>query len=133
MLTPRFFASWPEMAACCAGALDPDTERSLDAYATDIGLAFQVRDDILDVEASTHDLGKTAGADAARSKPTYPSILGLKAAKARAEELKLSACGHLSVLGSRASVRVPEDDHIAASRRREGTGGEGCYEGRGRE
>ena len=47
----------------------------------DIGLAFQIQDDILDVEGSTEDLGKTAGADAARDKPTYPSVLGLETAK----------------------------------------------------
>ncbi len=74
------------LAAACAPGLTADEWEALDGYSQDIGLAFQIQDDILDVEGSTEDLGKTIGADAARAKPTYPSVLGLEAAKTRARE-----------------------------------------------
>ena len=67
-------------------------------------LAFQIQDDILDVEGSTEEIGKTRGADAARAKPTYPSVLGLEAAKIRARELKLRACERLVPLGEGSRV-----------------------------
>jgi farnesyl diphosphate synthase len=92
------------MAAACAKDLPTAARESLDAYAQDIGLAFQIQDDILDVEGTTQNLGKTVGADAARAKPTYPSILGLEAAKERAQVFKRRACEHLGVLGKRGQV-----------------------------
>jgi farnesyl diphosphate synthase len=94
------------LAAACAPGLSVAEWDALDGYAQDIGLAFQIQDDILDVEGSTQDLGKTIGADAARAKPTYPSILGLERAKARAQDLKARACRRLSALGERAEVLV---------------------------
>lgn len=60
---------------------------ALDAYASAIGLAFQLRDDLLDVEQSTAVLGKTAGADQARNKPTAVSVSGVAATRARLEQL----------------------------------------------
>ena len=59
------------------------------------GLAFQVQDDILDVESDTQTLGKRQGADIARDKPTYPALLGLDAAKAYALELRDQALAAL--------------------------------------
>jgi geranylgeranyl pyrophosphate synthase len=56
------------------------------------------------VEGNTEDIGKTAGADAARDKPTYPSVLGLAAAKSRARELKRRACDRLALFGGRADI-----------------------------
>ncbi|MEZ5673415.1 MAG: (2E,6E)-farnesyl diphosphate synthase [Thiotrichaceae bacterium] len=61
--------------------------QQLDAYAKCIGLAFQIQDDILDVEASTDILGKTSGADQAHDKPTYPNIIGLQESKQLAQRL----------------------------------------------
>jgi geranylgeranyl pyrophosphate synthase len=92
------------MAAACADGLHPGAREALDGYAQDIGLAFQIQDDILDVEGTTQNLGKTVGADAARAKPTYPSILGLEAAKQRAQVFKHRACEHLAILGARGEV-----------------------------
>jgi len=92
------------LAAACASDLTTDEWGALDAYSQDIGLAFQIQDDILDVEGSTEDLGKTIGADAARAKPTYPSVLGLEAAKTRARELKRRACDHLALFRGRTQV-----------------------------
>jgi geranylgeranyl pyrophosphate synthase len=92
------------LAAACAPSLTSAEWEALDGYSQDIGLAFQIQDDILDVEGSTEDLGKTAGADAARAKPTYPSVLGLEAAKTRARELQRRACARLTLFHGRAEV-----------------------------
>jgi farnesyl diphosphate synthase len=67
--------------------LDPAVLDKLDHYGKCIGLAFQIQDDILDVESDTQTLGKTQGADLARNKPTYPAIVGIKRAKVMAAEL----------------------------------------------
>jgi geranylgeranyl pyrophosphate synthase len=69
--------------AIMAGAKS-ETVDALDRYAREIGLAFQVVDDILDVEGASADLGKTTGKDAAAGKPTYVALYGLEGAKARA-------------------------------------------------
>jgi farnesyl diphosphate synthase len=74
-----------------AGNASPTMLASFDAYARAIGLAFQVVDDVLDVEASSAQLGKTAGKDAQQGKPTYVSMLGLTEAKAWAERLRHDA------------------------------------------
>jgi geranylgeranyl pyrophosphate synthase len=63
--------------AIMAGA-SPSERRAIDAYAEALGLAFQIVDDILDVEGASADLGKTAGKDAAAGKPTYPALFGLE-------------------------------------------------------
>jgi geranylgeranyl pyrophosphate synthase len=92
------------LAAACAPGLSSTQWDALDGYSQDIGLAFQIQDDILDVEGSIEDLGKTIGADAARDKPTYPSVLGLDAAKTRARELIQRACDRLTPFNGRARV-----------------------------
>jgi len=71
------------------GTVDEGTLQLLDTFATALGLAFQVRDDILDVESNSETLGKTAGKDAAQEKSTYPALLGMDGAKARLKELDL--------------------------------------------
>lgn len=76
------------LGALASGHAAKDELKSLQSYAQAIGLAFQVQDDILDVESDTETLGKRQGADIARDKPTYPSLLGLDAAKAYALELR---------------------------------------------
>ncbi len=70
-----------------AGQANTDQMAALDLYANALGLAFQVQDDILDVTSATDVLGKTQGADIARGKMTYVSLLGLSEAKARAQQL----------------------------------------------
>lgn len=80
--------------------VDETTLASLEQYAANIGLAFQIRDDILDIEASTDTLGKNQGADIARNKPTYPALLGIDGAKQKAQQLHEAALENLATLGS---------------------------------
>ena len=76
------------LGALASGLADEPALQALQRYAQAIGLAFQVQDDILDVESDTATLGKTQGKDQAHDKPTYPALLGLDAAKAYALELR---------------------------------------------
>ncbi len=92
------------IAAACQPELPVAAWNALDEFAQDIGLAFQIQDDILDVEGNPADLGKNVGADAAKAKPTYASILGLERAKERAQALKRRASERLAVLGKRGEV-----------------------------
>lgn len=78
------------MGAIAAGA-SPQQRVALDHYARCIGLAFQVQDDILDIESDTETLGKAQGADEKHNKATYPSLLGLSAAKQKAQTLVADA------------------------------------------
>ncbi|WP_349655601.1 farnesyl diphosphate synthase [Xanthomonas sp. 10-10] len=74
------------MGALTGSAAAADQQR-VDDFADALGLAFQVRDDILDVESSSAQLGKTAGKDAAQAKSTYPALLGMDGAKSKLAEL----------------------------------------------
>jgi farnesyl diphosphate synthase len=87
-----------QLGAQC-GTLKDSTRSALDHYAKCIGLAFQVVDDVLDAEASTATLGKTAGKDAADNKPTYVSLLGAARARELAQELRTNAYAALIDLG----------------------------------
>jgi len=84
-----------KLGALASGRATPAQLQALQTYARAIGLAFQVQDDILDVESDTQTLGKRQGADIARDKPTYPALLGLDAAKAYALELRDQALAAL--------------------------------------
>jgi geranylgeranyl diphosphate synthase type II len=72
------------LGAISAGSQSGPERAALAEFGAEIGLAFQIQDDILDVESTTSTLGKRAGADADRVKPTYPSVLGLDQARAQA-------------------------------------------------
>ena len=90
------------LGARCGSGLAAGEFAQLERYANTVGLAFQAVDDVLDCDASTATLGKTAGKDAAQAKPTYVSILGLVRARALAEELRLEAHAALSSFGAKA-------------------------------
>jgi farnesyl diphosphate synthase len=87
------------MAALAAHETDAHRQARLDRYAQDLGLAFQIQDDILDVEGDAAMLGKPTGADRAKDKPTYPSVAGMAAAKRRCRELHARAVEALADFG----------------------------------
>ena len=89
------------LGAHCGDA-PADALENLGHFANRIGLLFQVVDDILDAEASSETLGKTAGKDAAQNKPTYVNILGIKEAKAMAAALRQDAHDALTTFGASA-------------------------------
>jgi farnesyl diphosphate synthase len=88
------------LGASCGGALDAKLRERLDQYAKNVGLAFQVVDDVLDHEASTATLGKTAGKDSRQGKATYVSVMGLARARELAGELRHNALLALEPLGA---------------------------------
>jgi farnesyl diphosphate synthase len=91
------------MGALCGGASEDELQR-LDRYASALGLAFQVRDDILDVEGDSATLGKTAGKDAAQDKATFPALIGLPASRERLDELAREMFEALEPFGARAAA-----------------------------
>ena len=90
------------LGALACPDLDSDDVRTLDSYAAKLGLAFQVIDDVLDCEADTATLGKTAGKDSDNDKPTYVKLMGLQAARAYAETLTAEAATLLEPFGAKA-------------------------------
>ncbi|OAI20276.1 geranyl transferase [Methylomonas lenta] len=92
------------LAALSKPDLNPAIAKNLDHYAKCIGLSFQVKDDILDVESDTATLGKTQGKDVDNDKPTYPALLGMAGAKQKAQELHEQAVESLSSFGSEANL-----------------------------
>ncbi|MBS61708.1 farnesyl diphosphate synthase [Salinisphaera sp.] len=87
------------LAADTQPSLASDRREALDHFAEHIGLAFQVRDDVLDIESDTQTLGKTQGADIAHAKATYPALLGLDAARDYANRLYEQALAALAPFG----------------------------------
>lgn len=90
------------MASHAREDLDEAVRARLERYATSIGLAFQIRDDLLDVEGDTSVTGKPHGADATHGKSTYPALLGVHAAEQRAEAAYAEALAALQPLGQAA-------------------------------
>jgi len=89
------------LGALAAGVADGPELAALRQFGAEVGLAFQIQDDILDVAGDPALLGKSTGADAAHAKPTYPSTVGLAAARARAAQLRDAAVAALAPLGAR--------------------------------
>jgi farnesyl diphosphate synthase len=96
-------------------AADDAVAEALDHFADSLGLAFQIRDDLLDVEGTASGLGKTAGKDARTSKPTYPSVLGQQEARLRLQAEAERMCTALEGLGWGDSA-LAELGRIAAGR-----------------
>ena len=105
-------------AAAVSGAILAGADRAIieaiDAYATNLGLAFQIVDDILDVVGTTDGLGKTAGKDASANKPTYPSIYGLARSRSLAAEAAEASRANLATIGL--GGRLGEISHWVVSR-----------------
>ena len=89
------------LGALIAGA-DQQQHQSLETYGRNLGLAFQITDDLLDVRGNEADLGKRVGKDADHGKLTFPGLLGIEASAARAEQLVQEARTALAPFGSRA-------------------------------
>ena len=87
-----------------AADVDPGTRVRLDAFADALGLAFQVRDDLLDVEGDSLTLGKTAGKDAAQDKATFPALLGIDGTRERLATLSDRMEAALAPLGARVAT-----------------------------
>lgn len=90
-----------DMGAMMGRASD-DARSALNAYAHDLGLAFQITDDLLDAEGKVEDVGKAVGKDLARGKATFVSLLGLEGAKQRVQLLGAQAKQHIAMFGTRA-------------------------------
>src|SRR5437867_10816874 len=103
-------------AACVIGGLAagaaPASCEALRGYGADVGLAFQVYDDVLDATATSHQLGKTAGKDAALAKSTFVTLLGVGAARAEAERLAARAVDRLRRAGLAAATLVEMAHYI---------------------
>ncbi len=95
------------MAAACAPKLSESLARALDEYARAIGLAFQIQDDLLDVEGDVAVIGKATGADRALDKPTYPSVAGIEASRQRMHELHARALSALTALDAAGRQSAP--------------------------
>jgi farnesyl diphosphate synthase len=87
-----------------AAGVDADTHARLDTFADALGLAFQVRDDLLDIEGDSAALGKTAGKDVAQAKATFPALLGIEASRARLDTLAATMRDALAPFGDRTAA-----------------------------
>ena len=103
-----------QLGAIASGASQSSDLAALENYAACIGLAFQIRDDVLDVESSTEILGKQQGADEALNKPTYPALLGLDESKKYARQLHKEAVDALKVFDQRADFLRDLADFIVS-------------------
>lgn len=91
------------MAVTISEVTDTDTFNKFSRFADCIGLAFQIRDDILDIQADTEILGKPQGSDAAQNKPTYPSVIGVAKAELIANDLLQQALGEIKHINADAT------------------------------
>ena len=89
-------------AACVADELADADHRGLQQYANSIGIAFQIRDDILDIEGETGVIGKPVGSDVRQDKATWPALFGLEPARERCAELLRHSIDGLDCFGERA-------------------------------
>ncbi len=92
------------LGALASAHLDDATRARLERFGDRLGLAFQIVDDILDIEGDPALLGKTVGADIAHNKPTYPAVIGIDAARARARRLHDEALAELEPFGERGAM-----------------------------
>jgi geranylgeranyl diphosphate synthase type II len=99
-----------------AGGADAAAMASLTRYGERLGLAFQIVDDILDIEGSSAEMGKTAGSDLRKHKATYPAVFGLEASRREAARLLGEACEAVRPLGAGAATLLALADFVARRR-----------------
>lgn len=102
------------IGALTAPELRPGQIEALTDYAGTLGLAFQVQDDLLDIEGDTQVIGKPQGSDQARGKPTYPSLMGADKAREYLAELQHSALASLASFGAEADALRAMADYVVA-------------------
>ncbi|AOY88735.1 geranyl transferase [Marinobacter salinus] len=102
------------LGALTAPFVSEEALNSLSSYAKALGLAFQVQDDLLDIEGDTEVIGKPQGSDAARAKPTYPALLGVNGAREHLSALLTSALESLRNFGSEADSLRAMADYVVA-------------------
>jgi farnesyl diphosphate synthase len=100
------------MAAACSERISEPVTRALDEFARAVGLAFQIQDDLLDIEGDATLLGKATGADRAHDKATYPSSVGTEPARRRMHELHARALSALAIVGPRAATLASVSDWL---------------------
>ena len=101
-----------ELGALSVNNVDQDSLARISQYAKCIGLAFQIKDDILDIESDTETLGKPQGSDIAMNKPTYPNLLGMEGAKKAANDLYNEALECLDSFDNKADMLRAIADYI---------------------
>ncbi|MEK7205021.1 MAG: polyprenyl synthetase family protein, partial [candidate division NC10 bacterium] len=99
-----------------AGGADGEALQALTRYGERIGLAFQIVDDILDIEGATAEMGKTAGSDLRRKKATYPALMGLEESRRQAAHLLQEAKDALRPLGEKGAVLAALADFVGSRR-----------------
>lgn len=113
--TGKLLAASVELGGTLAGAAEAEME-ALRTYGRSIGLAFQIVDDLLDIEGTAESLGKTAGKDQAQGKLTYPSLVGAARARAEVGELVATACRSAAMIGGPLNYLAAIARYIASRR-----------------
>jgi farnesyl diphosphate synthase len=108
--------SYSVEAGCLIGCAADDARQALARYANDVGLAFQMADDLLDVQGAPDETGKAVQKDAAAGKVNFVTVLGEDAARARMRLLALQAKGHLAIFGPRAKLLTEVVDFVLERR-----------------
>ncbi len=102
------------LGAYSAGNVTPTQINALAEYSTCIGLAFQIQDDILDIEGDTVVIGKSQGSDEAKNKPTYPALLGMDGAKQAAQDMHNKAIEALRIFDEKADTLRQISEYIVS-------------------
>jgi farnesyl diphosphate synthase len=103
-------------AGCLIGCAPEESRQALARYATDVGLAFQMADDLLDAEGRADETGKAVGKDAAAGKVNFVTVLGEEAARTRMRLLAAQAKSHLAMFGPRAKLLTDVVDFVLGRR-----------------
>lgn len=108
--------SYAAETACILRDVEPQIRRALEGFAHDLGLAYQITDDLLDATGSASDAGKAVGKDAGQGKATFVTILGIEGAQDRSRHLAAQAKEHLEPFGARADTLKEAVDYVLTRR-----------------